>query len=189
MWRLMPVLLLAFAVPAFSASLIDLGQGSFPHWHNTHFLDSAAHGWFDTPTGKVFLNGWVSQYGVLDGGKYFHTDLFDVSPTSRAAIWWDFAGSLYSASDSWALYFVQVFGRDTNGNSEYRNYQVKETALVSSPGRQAVELRDGFAVMSIAFYGGPASVQVPEPSTLAMLPFALGLLGLAAARIKRPPQP
>jgi hypothetical protein len=42
------------------------------------FFDSAAHGWFDLPEGRQFLNGWVSKYGILNGADYFSTNLFSI---------------------------------------------------------------------------------------------------------------
>jgi len=95
------LLLILLSATIARAQLIDLTPGGFnpdeglpPVYHeliNQTFFDEAAHGWFDLPVnGQVYLNQWVSMYGALDGGTYFHTNLFFLGDTPSASVWWDF---------------------------------------------------------------------------------------------------
>jgi len=88
--------------PLAYADLIDLTPGgfnvdnglppAFTRLQTQLFFDEAAFGTFNLPTGPTFIDGWVSQFGVLNGGQFFFTNLFSVSPTATASISWNFTG-------------------------------------------------------------------------------------------------
>src|SRR6266496_3073038 len=76
----------ALLISAAHANLIDLTPGGFnidhglpPAFHRlqTHiFFDEAAHGYFDTPSGTQYYDGWVSQYGAPNGYWLSTVDVF-----------------------------------------------------------------------------------------------------------------
>src|SRR6266700_7018600 len=83
----------ALLISAAHANLIDLTLGGFnidqglpPSFHRLQtqiFFDEAAHGVFGPP--PTYYNGWVSQYGALNGGTYFFTNLFTLGDTPSAS--------------------------------------------------------------------------------------------------------
>jgi hypothetical protein len=89
---LMAVLLCTATVA--HTQLIDLTPGGFhpdeglpPVYYeliNQTYFDEAAHGWFNLPWGDEYINGWVNLFGALDGGTYFHTNLFRLGDTPSA---------------------------------------------------------------------------------------------------------
>lgn len=75
--KLLPALLLSTQL---HAATIDLPQGSQiwqqkDYTHDLRFFDEYTE------------SGWVSLYGILNGGTLFDTNL--------STLWWDFAGSDY----------------------------------------------------------------------------------------------
>jgi len=115
------------------ATLIDLTPGGFDpnnaplifyqfiNYETTgqiSFFDEAAHGWFDLPEGRQYLDGWVSRYGVLNGGTNFFTDLFG-HDTPTASVSWDF-----STLPNWGVTDLLLFGRDQDGKAWYNLYAV-----------------------------------------------------------------
>jgi len=137
------------------------------------FFDEAAHGVFDLPEGPTYLNGWVSRYGLINGGTYFFTNLFDFSATNNALIWWDFTGS-----DYWLTY-VAIWGVGPGKQHLDMAYEVPRTDWHISPTHQTVSLPVGYEIHSIAFYG---TNSIDEPSTLSLLTFGLGLLYFGIGR-------
>src|SRR6266487_866207 len=109
----------ALLVSAAHANLIDLTLGGFnidqglpPSFHRLQtqiFFDEAAHGVFGPP--PTYYNGWVSQYGALNGETYFFTNLFTLGDTPSASIWWNFNG----APNGYWLSTIDVFGRRADG--------------------------------------------------------------------------
>ena len=155
-----------------------------------YFLGAALHGTFNTPSGMQFLSGWSSN-GVLDGGVYFFTDLWDnLPPTNTVSIWWDFTGSEFPGYPNggyvggpWALHYVTVAGRnETIGRTEERLYGVQWPNRVIA-GPVQIEVPEGFNVNQIGFYGGTA--RVPESgSTLALVMLGLPWLFLLRRRAR-----
>src|SRR5262245_58121424 len=85
-----------------SAALIDATPGGFD-WNSAGapppaYLDflQSNQVFFDeariVPSGGVNYHGWVGQYGALNGGQYFFTDLFNLGPSPTAGVSWNFAG-------------------------------------------------------------------------------------------------
>ena len=132
------------------------------------FFDEAARGWFDLPEGRQFLDGWVSRYGVLNGGQFFFTDLFDDPWDNTASLWWDFSGTpLY-----YGLNYIDVWGLDAENHFMEAAYYVSPDEFRVAT-NETVSLPEGFTIHSIAFYGQD---KLPEPSTLVLT--AIGLLAL-----------
>jgi len=147
----------ALLISAAHANLIDLtpggfdpGQGLPPAFHRlqTHvFFDTAAHGVFGPP--PTYYDGWISQYGALNGGTYFFTNLFDLGDTPTASIWWNFNG----APNGYWLSTIDVFGRRADGTPWENIYGVPRGDRFISPSDQLV-IVDGFTtIMGISFYG------------------------------------
>jgi len=178
------LLLIATATVA-HANLIDLTPGGFninngfpPEFNRfvgleatrqITFFDSAAHGFFAPP--PVYLDGWVSKFGALNGGTYFFTDLFG-HDTSTANVSWDF-----SSLPGWSMRMILVEGGD--GPNAWDNlYAVGPRFLITNPG-DMVALHDGAIISSIAFYGRTPTSPVPDTgSTLMLLGIALLILPL-----------
>jgi hypothetical protein len=155
----------ALLISAAHANLIDLTPGGFdpsqglpPAFHRLQtqiFFDEAAHGWFDLPGGRQYLNGWVSQYGALNGGTYFFTDLFTLGDTPNASIWWNFNG----APNGYWLSTIDVFGRRADGTAWENIYGVPWSDRFVSLENQLVGLDGYTTIMGISFYGlNPATV-------------------------------
>ena len=179
MFRTLPaaiatILLLGGAHDA-RAALVDLGdlqtvigQPAWGQFQQSLFFDQGGKGTFNTPSGPVTHNGWVSQHGVLDGGEYFFTDLFGSKPTNTSNVWWNFEGSEF-----W-LTFILTYGvNETRGIFEERLYRVGLADAVAS--WQTITLDDGLELRSISFYGTDPA-HVPESGTQLLLALALSLL-------------
>jgi len=167
------MILLSCALSA-EANLIEIvppNPGGPSNWAHATFFDEAAHGWFNTPNGPEYFNGWVSRYGKINGGQFFFTNLFDFAATNTAEIWWDFTPSPY-----WLTY-VTTWGRGPSGEFLEKTYEVHFTTWEMSAGHEMVNLPDGYEIHSIAFYG---TNFVPEPSTPALLAF--GILAIPLLR-------
>jgi hypothetical protein len=148
---------------AADANLIDLtpggfdpGQGLPPAFHRlqTHiFFDTAAHGVFGPP--PTYYNGWVSQYGALNGGTYFFTNLFTLGDTPSASISWNFNGA---PNDYW-LSTIHVFGRRADGTPWENIYAVGYGERFLNLDDQIVTVDGITTIMGISFYGlNPATV-------------------------------
>src|SRR5438874_2348022 len=120
------------------------------------------------------IHGWVSQFGVLNGGTYFNTDLFSLDPTANAGISWNF-----SALPGYSLGWVDVFGRDQNGNAWDHFYRVGPPSRFEGSG--TVTLNGEVTIDGIAFYGKTPTSNVPERCTTLLL-LLYGLGGLLSFR-------
>ncbi len=172
----------ALLVSVAHANLIDLTPGGFnpanglpPAFHRLQtqiLFDTAALGYFQTPGGTQYYNGWVSQYGALNSGTYFFTNLFDLGDTASAAIWWNFNG----APNGYWSSTIDVFGRTANGTPWENIYGVPRGERFLSPSDQIVTLDGITTIMAISFYGlNPATV--PEKAnTGALLLLAVSVI-------------
>jgi hypothetical protein len=167
------------------ANLIDLTPGGFdvnnapPAFfefiseevqHQFDFFDSA------TP------NGWVSLYGILNGGTYFNTDLIG-NPGQSTSVSWDF-----STLPGWSMSRLLLEGRAQDGTAwdnlyavpnSFRNFDALETVLI----------HDGVDISSISFFGRWPGSPVPDNGSTLLLS-ALGLAGLfVAIKLKFARQP
>lgn len=123
-----------YAAPEFNPppSLLQLINDEFQN--RISFFDSA------TP------NGWVSQFGVLNGGTYFFTNLINGVPLSTALVSCDFLGSPYT------MRYVDVVGSN-NGDFWESVYLVTGATRLDSNGWLETLLDETVIIDSIAFYG------------------------------------
>jgi len=159
------------------AGLIDLTPGGTPTDSGPPtpvaihgFYDEAAFGWFSLPEGRTFLRGWVSRFGILNGGQYFFTDLFTNDPSTVADVSWNFAGTPYR------MLYIDVVGWNTDGTGLVANlYKVMGASLVTGSGQVTL---DGVQnITGISFYGHNPALGVPDSgSTGALLCF--GIFGI-----------
>jgi hypothetical protein len=179
--------------PLAHANLIDLDPGGFVYTNGGGlpngfsrlqtqlFFDEAAFGTFDLPSGSTFIDGWISQFGVLNGGQFFFTNLVNVSPTSSALIWWNFNGA---PNGDW-LSTIDVFGRRADGTAVENIYAVPWGDRFVSPSDQTVTLDGMTTIMGISFYGlNPATVPESGSSLTLLISACFGLLGLKLYGLK-----
>jgi hypothetical protein len=122
----------------------------------------------------VYPPGWVSQFGVLNGGQYFFTDLFSNPPDLAAQVSWNFSGS-----DKWLTY-IDVFGRDSQGTAWSNLYGVPYGDRFGGSG--TVTLNGATDIRSIAFYGTDP-LHVPDSGATALL-LAIGTACVGILRRK-----
>ena len=122
----------------------------------------------------VYPPGWVSQFGILNGGQYFFTDLFTHSLAPTASVSWNFGNSGH-----WLLY-IDVFGFDQTTGADLANlYQV--TGASAFKGQDILTLNGQMDITSISFYGRNPALPIPDQQgTFGLLLLALG--GIAVAR-------
>jgi hypothetical protein len=110
--------LILFSATAAHAHLINLTPGG---WNMTQnglppgFERTFKHTFFDEAT----PNGWVSQFGRINGGTYFFTDLIG-NPGTQTNVWWDFTGQ----PEGFFLTTVTLFGFADNGDAWMSIYKV-----------------------------------------------------------------
>jgi hypothetical protein len=144
-------------------TVIDYGPPSYIAAHG--FYDEAAFGTFDLPGGPTFIKGWVSQFGILNGGQYFFTDLFTHPHGPTAHVSWNFGNSGY-----W-LQYIDVVGFDESGNSLANLYQVPWGSRLTD--EDIVTLNGQMIIKGIAFYGRNPALPIPESGgTFSLLLFA-----------------
>jgi VPDSG-CTERM motif len=181
---LITAVLLVCISSAARGNLIDMSPGGFnpdnglpPAYFELvqqTFLDEAAHGWFDLPEGRQYLDQWVSRYGTINGGTYFFTNLFG-HDTPAASISWNMTGAPMGL---W-MSMIDVFGRSEDGTAWENIYLVPWNDRFLSL-NEIVAVDGTTPIMGISFYG---SNTIPDAgSTLPLLGCAL--LGLAALRRK-----
>ena len=166
-----PYLLTLFISTSACANLIDLTPGGTPtdygppsHIAQHGFYDEAAFGIFKLPGGPTFIKGWVSQFGILNGGQYFFTDLFTQPPGPTAHVSWNFGNSGY-----W-LQYIDVVGFDQTGTLA-NLYRVPYGSRLTD--EDIVTLNGQMIIKGIAFYGRNPALPIPESGgTFSLLLFA-----------------
>jgi hypothetical protein len=153
--------IIALSISLAQAHLVDLTPGGFnpdqglpPAYYllqQQTFFDEAAHGWFDLPGGRQYLNQWVSLYGALNGGTYFFTNIFTLpAETPSALIWWDFTGQ----PDGYYLTMVLVEGRKADGTAWANIYAVRGRGPQIRRLEEQLVTLDGMAsIYGISFFG------------------------------------
>jgi hypothetical protein len=135
----------------------------------TFFDEARTVPWNDVH-GNPHPPGWVSHYGVLNGGVYFTTDLLSKPPEPTALVSWNFSNlANYSMSR------ILVVGRATDNTVCYNLYSVSWGGRITHS--DFVDL-DGLAnIQSISFYGRTPDSPVPDTgTTIGFLTIALVLL-------------
>ena len=173
------LLLIATATVA-HANLIDLTPGGYSpndglppeflravnleYRHQITFFDSV------TPS------GWVSQFGHLNGGTNFFTDLIgNGGPTANVS--WDF-----NSLPGYGMRILLVERSD--GQTDWANlYAVGTRFLITDPG-DMITLHDGVNISSIAFYGRTPTSPVPDTGSTLML-LGIALLALPLWKLRR----
>jgi hypothetical protein len=166
------------------ATLIDLTPGGFSSYNQpeqfTQFLslwNQRVFTFFDEARVLSPYHGWVSQYGDLDGGISFQTNLFALDPTQVAEVSWDFTDLAgYSMSR------LLIFGVDANGDPWEHLYAVPRKFNISDIGN--VTLHEGVNIGSISFFGRTPTSPVPDTgSTLGLFGLGLGAFAFLRKRI------
>lgn len=118
--------------------------------------------------------GWTSQFGALNGGTSFFTDLVNSAPLSMSLVSWDFMGTPYT------MRFVDVFGAN-NGDMWESIYFVTGATRLDSSGWLETLLDGNVIITDIAFYGTSPSNVVPDNGATVVL-MGLGLIAIAFIR-------
>jgi hypothetical protein len=167
------LILILFICGSARANLIELTPGGFnvdnappaffqfiQQWtqHQFDFFDSA------TP------NGWVSLYGILDGGTYFNTGLIG-HPGQSATVNWDF-----TTLPGYSMSRLLVEGRALDGTAWANIYAVPHS-LNELDTLETVIAGEGVDILSIAFFGRWPGSPVPDIGGTATL-FAIAIAAL-----------
>ena len=126
----------------------------------------------------VYPPGWVSMFGVLNGGQFFFTDLFANPPGPTAQVSWNFAGSTF-----WLTY-IDVFGSDSNGT--FSNlYQVPFGSRFDSNGQDTVTINGRTNIIGISFYGTDSAHAPDGGASVVLLGIGLSGIGLLCRIVTR----
>jgi hypothetical protein len=176
------VFITALLISTAHANLIDLTPGGFsensPPPAFNQFLLGQTRGnllFFDSISaipyelyGQTYPPGWVSKFGILNGGVYFFSNLDKTGPVTNSTISWNFTGT-----DFW-LRELYVWGRVNDSATLTNLYRVPWSDRFQSDG--TVTLNGITNIEQIAFYGTDPS-HVPDGGMSLSL-FILSLLAL-----------
>jgi hypothetical protein len=177
------IMILALVPTIAFGSLIDLTPGG---WHTTDPEPQAFTDFlllrqpqqllfFDqmyATTTNGFGPGWVSQFGVLNGGVYFFAHIDQSGPVPFTTISWDFGDSGYF------MKYILVDGLLTTSDNFWENlYGVRNRDLFQGEG--TITINGIVDINSIAFYGKNLDMVPDYGSTLGL--FLIGLIGLYAS--------
>lgn len=124
-----------------------------------HLFDEAAV----IPLDNTTFNSWISLYGALDGGTLFDTDLFSLTPTSTANLWWNLNDS------GFRLMFIVV-------NDSFDNCKIDYLGL-SKFGTLDLTTFDKGPIKTILLYGYIPGQPIPDSSwTITLLMLSLAIL-------------
>jgi len=118
---------------------------------------------------QAYATGWVRQFGVLNGGTLFNTNLVNGNPLSLALVSWNFVGTPYR------MRFVDVVGTE-GGDILESVYLATGKTQLNSRGFLETLLNGTVNIESISFYG-VAPGNVPDGGAPALM-FGAGLVGL-----------
>lgn len=179
--KLIAVILACTAISA-QAHLIDLTPDGFSNENpltqqqqnaliklfQQQFFDQAAHGFFNLPEGDMFLDGWVSRFGILNGGTFFNVHDFFGLDVDGAGASWDMTGE----PNGFWMTMLYVTGVE-DGTLWTNIYRVSFGERFQGDG--IVVAHDGVKINGISFYG----INVSDTGTT----LVLFLVGLAAVII------
>jgi hypothetical protein len=164
------------------AALINLTPGGWEYAAHTNnapppllqLLHQEAHNdiaFYDEARSYQGFQGWVSQFGVLNGGTYFFADLTLNGIEPFAAVNWNF-----DALPQYGVRFLDVVGFN-NGDFWESIYLVTGNTMFDSGGDLLLSLNGTIDINSISFYGTTPTTTVPDSgSTIALM--GLGLVAL-----------
>jgi hypothetical protein len=158
------------------AAIVPLTPGGFsednPPAAFTAFLQAQANGnllFFDemsaipyTINGITYPPGWVSQFGVLNGGVYFFCHIDQSGPVPTTTISWDMRGSGYYMTE------IYVHGFDPPAPQLSSLYGVTWHGMSVDQG--SVTINRTLLITSISFFGtdflrhGPPFPRLPRYS-------------------------
>jgi hypothetical protein len=145
------------------------------------FFDSAAHGWFDLPEGRTYLNGWVNRYGALNGADWFGTNLFTQGDNPFASVSWNMAGQ----ADGFWMTLILVEGQMDDGTAWNNWYQISPDQRFEGEGIVEMNgLRLG-TIISIGFFGRNPAMVPDTGATFVLFGLALGGLTFYGRKLQR----
>src|SRR6266700_6547320 len=152
------------------ASLIDLTPGGFDVYNAPpefyHFIGEWGEHHFDF-FDEATPNGWVSLYGILNGGTYFNTTLIG-NPGQSTDISWDF-----SMLPGWSMSRILLEGQTADGTPWDNIYAVPHN-FQEFDAFETVLVHQGVDIQSISFFGRWPGSPVPDNGGTILLS-ALGL--------------
>jgi hypothetical protein len=163
------ILALIVSAATSQATLIDLTPGGFqsanapPAFYQ--FTLEQTRGWFtlfDEARVIAPYHGWVSQFGVLNGGTYFNTNLFTLDPTPTANVSWNF-----TTLPGYSMSVLLLFGLAPDGTDWNNLYGVPLGYRFTDS--DFVTLNGSVDIGSIAFYGRFPGSPVPDQSNAGAL--------------------
>jgi hypothetical protein len=107
------------------------------------FDDMSAIPWYDE-YGNEHPPGWVSRYGILNGGTYFFCHIDQTGPVPKTTISWDMTGSGFYMAE------IYVDGYDGEGHLTAL-YGVPQLGMLTDRG--SVTIDRVFPITTIGFYG------------------------------------
>jgi hypothetical protein len=113
-----------------------------------------------------FPAGWISQFGILNGGTFFFAHIDESGPVPTTEISWDFSGS------NFFLLAVLVEGLDNDLKNLYR---IRFTDPARTEGSATITINGTANIFDIAFFGNDHFVL---DSGWTIVLFFIGLISL-----------
>lgn len=170
--KLALIALVAFTCSA-KATLIDLTPKGFSTSNAPPAFYQFLYDWNVTRVITFFdsamSDGFVSQYGSLNGGIYFTTSMHG-TPSSVTASW------NFSALAGWSMCRILLEGQAADGSAWDNLYSVPAN-LAELDQLETLLIGEGIDIYQISFYGRTPWSPVPDSgSTLLMLGASLACL-------------
>jgi hypothetical protein len=184
--KTIPLIITLALSTSIHAALINLTPGGWEYGaHNNNapppllqLINQQSHNdiaFFDEARSYQGFTGWVSQFGVLNGGTYFFADLTLNGIEPSAAVNWNF-----DALPQYGVRWLDVVGFN-DGDFWESVYLVTGPTMFDSGGDLLLTLNGTIDINSIGFYGVTPTTRVPDGgSTIALM--GLGLAALIVLR-------
>jgi hypothetical protein len=184
--KILPLIIILALVSSIHAAFINLTPGGWEYAaHNFNappplfqLINQQSHNniaFFDEARSFDGFTGWVSQFGVLNGGTYFFSDLTLNGAEPFATVNWNF-----DALPQYGVRWLDVVG--FNGGDYWESvYLVTGGTTRDSGGDLLLTLNGNIEINSIGYYGTTPTTTVPDGgSTIALM--GLGLVALIGLR-------